>query len=173
MRPKSIHVKMGYIFVQVMVGLSVRWLDPGNHQACPPGTFSQKLEDSIGTGETYICVPCGLGTSQPSGAALSCTPCKVGRGWGARSCCAVLALTSTRDLQDQVAGIILSSNAITHLPYAGWSQADIRMKIAARSASVAPSAPIRTVPTFLGAIRLKQLTLKDNTPQSDRISRHW
>ncbi|CAL1148030.1 unnamed protein product [Cladocopium goreaui] len=47
-------------------------------QACPPGTFSQKLEDSIGTGETYICVPCGLGTSQPSGAALSCTPCKVG-----------------------------------------------------------------------------------------------
>ncbi|CAK8998651.1 unnamed protein product [Durusdinium trenchii] len=45
-------------------------------QACPSGTFSQPLEDSIG--ETYICVPCAKGRSQPLGAATSCSLCKSG-----------------------------------------------------------------------------------------------
>ena len=49
-------------------------------QACVPGTFSQKLEDGLGTdgAHTQICVPCGKGTSQASGAALSCKPCQEG-----------------------------------------------------------------------------------------------
>ena len=46
-------------------------------QACPPGKFSEKLNDN--KGETYICVPCSKGTSQSSGASDSCTPCKEGR----------------------------------------------------------------------------------------------
>eukprot|EP00435_Cladocopium_sp_Y103_P054212 s328_g17.t1 len=45
-------------------------------QACPAGTFSQSLEDDAGT--TYVCVPCGKGTSQDSGASLSCKPCQAG-----------------------------------------------------------------------------------------------
>lgn len=45
-------------------------------EACPPGTFSQMMSDD--KGDTHICLPCGMGTSQPSGAALSCTPCKSG-----------------------------------------------------------------------------------------------
>ncbi|CAK9075314.1 unnamed protein product [Durusdinium trenchii] len=45
-------------------------------QACPSGTFSQLLEDSIG--ETYICVPCAKGKSQPLGAATDCNLCKSG-----------------------------------------------------------------------------------------------
>lgn len=47
-------------------------------QACPPGTYSQKLEDDYKSGSTHVCVPCGQGTSQPSGASLSCTPCHEG-----------------------------------------------------------------------------------------------
>ena len=168
MCPKSIHVKMGYIFVQVMVGLSVdltletglstwnlltetrrqhgrdlhlRSLWPWNFAALRSCTKLHTLQSRQGLRGQELML-CGFGTL-------------------------------IRDVQDQVAGIILTSNTITaiaHLPYAGWSQADIRMNFAAQSASVAPSAPIRTVPTFLGAIRLKQLTLNDNTPQSDRIS---
>lgn len=45
-------------------------------QACPPGMFSQKLEDNKGV--TYVCVACGKGTSQSSGASLACAPCKTG-----------------------------------------------------------------------------------------------
>eukprot|EP00438_Fugacium_kawagutii_P005969 Skav202220 [mRNA] locus=scaffold2694:22516:23435:+ [translate_table: standard] len=50
-------------------------------KACPPGTFSQKMEDK--KGETYICLPCDKGTSQASGAQMSCKPCKSGASWHA------------------------------------------------------------------------------------------
>lgn len=56
-------------------------------QACASGTFSQALSDSIG--ETYICVPCPLGTSQDLGAAQFCKPCKSGEYQdeiGSRTC---------------------------------------------------------------------------------------
>ena len=52
-------------------------------EACPPGMFSQALEDNKGV--THICVACGKGTSQSSGASLSCAPCKA--GLIAQSCC--------------------------------------------------------------------------------------
>ena len=45
-------------------------------QACPSGTFSERLVDSIGV--TYICSACPLGTSQASGASLKCEPCDKG-----------------------------------------------------------------------------------------------
>eukprot|EP00913_Durusdinium_trenchii_P020046 g18841.t1 len=45
-------------------------------QACPSGTYSMAMTDSIG--DTYVCVPCGVGTSQPSGAATFCHRCKPG-----------------------------------------------------------------------------------------------
>eukprot|EP00438_Fugacium_kawagutii_P021447 Skav208594 [mRNA] locus=scaffold3715:89317:104196:+ [translate_table: standard] len=50
-----------------------------DQQACPPGTYSEKLADGKkGSGETYICLPCDKGTSQASGAQMSCKPCKTG-----------------------------------------------------------------------------------------------
>jgi hypothetical protein len=51
-------------------------LDNRFREACPPGMFSQKLEDNKGV--TYVCVACGKGTSQSSGASLACAPCKTG-----------------------------------------------------------------------------------------------
>ncbi|CAK9083976.1 CUB and EGF-like domain-containing protein 3 [Durusdinium trenchii] len=45
-------------------------------RACPPGTSSQKLEDTDGT--TFICRPCPAGTYQVSGASLSCDACPYG-----------------------------------------------------------------------------------------------
>eukprot|EP00913_Durusdinium_trenchii_P025029 g23494.t1 len=45
-------------------------------QACPSGTFSERLVDSIGV--TYICSACPLGTSQALGASLKCEPCDKG-----------------------------------------------------------------------------------------------
>ena len=47
-------------------------------QACPPGTYSQKLEDNHKSRSTHVCLPCGQGTSQASGASLSCKPCQEG-----------------------------------------------------------------------------------------------
>ena len=51
-------------------------LSPGP-KACEPGTHSEKITDR--KGDTQICVPCEVGTSQASGASLSCKACKAGR----------------------------------------------------------------------------------------------
>lgn len=45
-------------------------------KACAPGTHSKKITDI--KGDTHICVPCAAGTSQASGASLSCKECKAG-----------------------------------------------------------------------------------------------
>ncbi|CAK9043402.1 unnamed protein product [Durusdinium trenchii] len=45
-------------------------------RACPPGSSSEKLEDSQGT--TFICRRCPAGRSQVSGASLSCDLCPLG-----------------------------------------------------------------------------------------------
>eukprot|EP00913_Durusdinium_trenchii_P025722 g24138.t1 len=45
-------------------------------QACPSGTYSKQLVDTMGV--TYICEQCPVGTSQASGASLTCDPCDKG-----------------------------------------------------------------------------------------------
>ncbi|CAK9089936.1 Uncharacterized protein SCF082_LOCUS42432, partial [Durusdinium trenchii] len=49
-------------------------------QACASGTYSTPLSDNVG--DTFICMPCPKGTSQPLGAASSCKPCKQGEYQG-------------------------------------------------------------------------------------------